>query len=192
MEGIKWVDIPGFEGLYRISNMGSVMSMGRMVARKGGHLVKSKSKILKGTIQESGYKAYCLRKDGKAYVLGLHRLMMISFVGPIPKGFAVDHIDGDKSNNKLENLEYVSPGENNIRKLEMHDKRKELKVDGVNKDEETGEYRVSINILGRRFDLGYFKERDEADSISKLFSRTAISVLEKQLDLFKFTINLNK
>lgn len=62
-----------------------------------------------------GYKKVMIRKDDKQFFALVHRLVAITFIGE-PKGKEVDHIDGDKANNRLENLEWVTAKENENRK----------------------------------------------------------------------------
>lgn len=57
-----------------------------------------------------GYRAVCLK--GKSYPV--HRLVLLAFVGPCPEGYEVHHKDGDRANNSLDNLEYVTSSENTL------------------------------------------------------------------------------
>jgi len=70
--------------------------------------IKSHSSYDNGT----GYKQSKLRKDKKRYNRYVHRLVWESFIGIIPKGYELNHIDHDKSNNQLSNLELVTHSEN--------------------------------------------------------------------------------
>jgi len=94
-------DIKGYEGLYKISPCGQVTSR----ARQG-----AKTKRLKASKEE--YTCYHLTKNGKTKKKRLHRLLAINFI-PNPKNKPqVNHIDGNKHNNSLSNLEWVTRGEN--------------------------------------------------------------------------------
>ena len=89
--------IQGFEELYEISNFGRVSNF---------------RKVLKTYLINSGYIAIKLRKEGKPISFLIHRLVAEHFV-PNPEGKSeVNHIDGDKSNNRADNLEWVSRSEN--------------------------------------------------------------------------------
>ena len=93
-----WKDIPGYEGLYRVSNLGNVYS------------IRSK-KILAGSKQTS-YSLVCLYKDGKTKCFGIHRLVASAFI-PNPDGKNnVNHINCDRHDNRAENLEWVTWDEN--------------------------------------------------------------------------------
>lgn len=103
-----WKDIPEFEGLYQASNLGRIKSLERINAR-GNRL---KEKILKPGINQYGYYQVQLYKNsiGKMYIV--HRLVWIAFNGPIPEGLQVNHINEIKIDNKLENLNLMTPKEN--------------------------------------------------------------------------------
>lgn len=93
-----WKDIENFEGLYQVSNYGRVKSLYRNIIRKPQkHL--------------NGYLFLMLHKENKSYYLNIHRAVAISFLG-YEKGKEVNHIDGNKENNCVENLEWVTKSEN--------------------------------------------------------------------------------
>lgn len=101
-------DIKGFEGSYVISNLGKVKSLDRVNA-KGANI---KGKLLKTRINNSGYEQIMLykgsRKDKKN--LFIHRLVALTFIGDYKED--VNHKDGNKLNNKVTNLEWVSKSYN--------------------------------------------------------------------------------
>ena len=97
-----WKDVVGFEGIYIISNSGAVISS---YNRNG---VKS----LKGSVKKNGYLQYILVKDGKKYHSNAHRLVAKAFLEN-PKNFQqVNHKDGDKLNNNVDNLEWCNASHN--------------------------------------------------------------------------------
>lgn len=95
-----WKDIEGFEGKYQVSNMGNVRSFSRW---KNGN-------ILKPGTNGSGYFYVQLVKDGRKNVIVrvIHRLVAIAFIENPDNLPEVNHIDGNKKNNNVENLEWVS------------------------------------------------------------------------------------
>ena len=93
-----WKDIPGYEGIYSISNMGKVRN-------------DKTNRILKQGQSGKGYLMVQLCKDGKAKSIRIHKLVMNAFQGE-SKGLQINHIDGNKKNNQLSNLEYCSAKEN--------------------------------------------------------------------------------
>lgn len=87
---------------YKISNLGSVLSC------------KFKNKrIMKLGVMNNGYNFVILRKKNKAFNRLIHRLVLEAFVGPCPDGCEADHINRIRDDNRLENLRWVTPEENN-------------------------------------------------------------------------------
>lgn len=108
-----WKDIPNYEGLYQVSNLGRIMSLERNINQFNGHQTiekKINKRILKTTKQNSGYVVVKLSQNGKSKTFSVHRLVARVFMGE--STLQVDHKDGNKENNKLNNLEYVSSFEN--------------------------------------------------------------------------------
>lgn len=93
----KWKDIEGYEGLYQISSLGRV--------RSGG-------KIRKPSATGHGYLKVVLAKDGHMHHHKIHRLVASAFVPNPHARREVNHINGDKTDNRMDNLEWVSRGEN--------------------------------------------------------------------------------
>lgn len=107
-----WESIKGYEGIYEISNTGKVKSISREIKNKNGKVFKTKTKILT-PIGVGKYKGVQLcNEDGhkKYYV---HRLVAFHFLGdPEKKDWTVNHKDGDKNNNHVMNLEWLSMADN--------------------------------------------------------------------------------
>lgn len=105
-----WRDVPDFEGYYEISNLGKVRTKARKVVRffkYNYHTLPIKAKILKIHIQR-GYACVCMYKDGKMYNKQLHRLLAKAFI-PNPNNYPIiNHKDGNKLNNSLDNLEWCT------------------------------------------------------------------------------------
>lgn len=101
MTAIEWHDIPGYEGVYQVSNGGDI----KRVKVYGGV-------SLRKTRPQNGYRLIFLRLKGQSNRHFVHRLVMLAFVGECPIGKQVNHKNGIKDDNRLENLEYVTPSEN--------------------------------------------------------------------------------
>ena len=101
----NWRDVPGYEGLYQVSDLGNVRSYRR---------TKGPPKPLKGTPYRSGYVSVTLRKDGakQRKRVKVYHLVLAAFIGPCPNGKEANHKFGDKTDNRLHSLEYATPSEN--------------------------------------------------------------------------------
>lgn len=109
-----WKSIKGYPN-YMVSNMGNVKSLGRLVDRKSKGKRWQEEKILKPKIDNregKGYLFVCLYKNGVKKWYPIHRLVYEAFYGIIPQGMQVNHINEIKSDNRLENLNLMTPKEN--------------------------------------------------------------------------------
>ena len=108
----EWRDIPGFEGRYQVSNIGRVKSLPRRVNNHTGTLMV-KEKILKQRPDFKGYMRIDLNdNDGKHRYLGVHRLVAMAFIPNPHNKPQINHIDGIKNHNSVDNLEWVTNSEN--------------------------------------------------------------------------------
>ena len=112
----EWRDIKGYEGMYQISSQGRVRSLEHYVKQKNrwGQTVEriQKSCIHKQNISKHGYIRNSLHKDGTAKIYFVHRLVYEAFIGEIPEGMQVNHINEIKTDNRVENLNLMTPKEN--------------------------------------------------------------------------------
>ena len=105
-----WKDVPGYEGLYQVSNVGRVKSVYRIINRNRGYVAR-KEVILKPCIRRR-YLFVQLSKNGKQKNFFVHRLVAMAFIDN-PKNYPqIDHINGDKYNNSVDNLRWVTAKEN--------------------------------------------------------------------------------
>ena len=100
-----WQDIPNYEGWYQVSTQGRIR---RMKAGKRTFI----GRISKGWLHASGYPVIKLYREGKYTTIFIHILVATAFIGKKPDGFQTNHIDGNRANNCIENLEWVTPLEN--------------------------------------------------------------------------------
>lgn len=99
---------------YIVYDNAEVVSKGRWIEQKYRRMYW-KEKKLKPTVNNGGYYIISIRKDGKQYSRGLHQIVWEAFNGDIPEGYDVDHIDDDKTNNCLSNLQLLKH-EDNLKK----------------------------------------------------------------------------
>lgn len=107
-----WKDIKGYEGYYQVSNFGRVKSLARVVIGKNNRKYDIKEKIVKSRIHQNGYLFVHLCKNGKKKHLSIHRLLAQAFIPNLENKPEVNHKDGNKENNRVENLEWATSKEN--------------------------------------------------------------------------------
>lgn len=107
-----WRDVPDYEGYYQVSNLGRVRSLSRIVKSRNSTMKPISGKLLKPRYCKNGYYYVCFYLHRSPKNIAIHSLVASTFLGVRPKGFDVNHIDGDKANNSLVNLEYVSRSQN--------------------------------------------------------------------------------
>lgn len=99
-----WKDVEGYEGFYQVSNMGRVRSIERRLNDGriyGGRILEQKQ-------VRNGYMQVHVSKDNKGKYLSVHRLVARAFVPGFVEGADVNHKDEDKTNNRVDNLEWCS------------------------------------------------------------------------------------
>ncbi len=111
-----WKPVHDFQGLYEVNNFGQVRRIHK------DHRAKSKYHILKPCKKRNGYVQVTLSRHCKFKYVGIHTLVLEAFDCPRPNNQQCNHKDGDKTNNRLENLEWVTKSENEKHKFAMHPK----------------------------------------------------------------------
>lgn len=104
-----WMDIPGFEGCYQASNKGRIRSLDRVVKHNYGGTATKKGRVL--TPRHNRAQVTFIVNGKRTYPL-VSRLVFSAFNGPIPDGMQVNHINEDFTDNRLENLNLMTPKEN--------------------------------------------------------------------------------
>lgn len=115
MSDIVWATVPGYNDAYEISNQGVVRSIARIVPYGKNGSATYKERILKQTKIKKGYFTVKLAYKGETKTEYVHVLMLLAFIGPRPITKArgeIRHLDGDKTNNRLDNLVYGTVREN--------------------------------------------------------------------------------
>lgn len=103
-----WKDIVGYEGLYKVSNLGYVKSINRTTS----HNRILKGKLLKMIVDKDNYFEVSLCKNNKKKNYRVHRLVAETFISNPDNLPQVNHIDGNKQNNNVCNLEWVTCKQN--------------------------------------------------------------------------------
>lgn len=105
-----WKDIKGYEGRYQISNCGRVKSL--------NYHKENREAILVPKVTKTGYLIIGLWCDKKKKFFPIHRLVAKAFIAPFD-GEQVNHIDADKANNHVENLEWCTARENTLHAIKL-------------------------------------------------------------------------
>jgi hypothetical protein len=149
-----WKDVPGYEGIYKVSDLGNVISL--ITTRRG---IKKEPKLLKQSLSSGYYKVVlCGIKSNVNYKV--HQIVAMAFLGHIPFGYdrVVNHKDFNKLNNNLENLEIISQRENSSKKH----LKSTSKFVGVCWCKINNKWKSSISFKGKNKSLGLFKDEKEA------------------------------
>lgn len=154
-------DIPGYEGMYQVSNIGRVKSLERIIDHWRGGKSKRREMVLKPRINGGGYQTVLLYKEG-CRDLRIHQLVAITFLDHIIDGYTivVDHIDGNKLNNRVDNLQLISNREN-VSKGHRH-KKTSSQYTGVSWHKGNKKWAANIWIDGKLKYLGLFDTELEA------------------------------
>ena len=159
----EWRSIKDYEGLYEVSNLGRVKSFHK----------SKEGKVLKSGKDSGGYCYFGLAIDSKKQKnKSAHQLVAIAFLNHTPNGhkIVVDHIDNNKLNNRVDNLQLISHREN-ISKDNRAD------FTGVQKDGK--KFKSEIRVNGIRLHLGTFTTPEEAS----LYYQNAVLSIENGTDI---------
>ena len=126
-----WKDIPGYDGLYQVSNTGRVKSLARRVKRGFCCVWVDEQIMTIHNCKSKGYGYYAqvtLFKNGKQRSFRIHRLVAMAFVERVPGCDQVDHINGNKLDNRADNLRWVTQSENTNNPITKSRSKKLVKV----------------------------------------------------------------
>lgn len=137
-----WKDIEGYEGLYQVSNLGRVKRV-------------TTGRILKGGKDKDGYLQVTLCKDSTKSTKKIHRLVAQAFVSNSENKPEINHIDEDKANNRVNNLEWSTRKENNNHGTHNERMRRTQSIPIISTNLKTGECRefYGTNECGRQLNL---------------------------------------
>jgi hypothetical protein len=115
-----WYPVVGWEGIYEVSDLGTIRSVDRILESKsrwgGTKHVAFRGRLITpiyiSRAQRNGYYGVMLAHNNRRNRVLIHQVVMRAFVGEPPVGKEVNHRNGDKSDNRLVNLEYVTKSEN--------------------------------------------------------------------------------
>jgi len=160
MQNEIWKPIKGYEGFYEVSNLGAVRSLDR-IDRVGRN---RKGRVLKLGTDTSGYRFAGLSVNDNLKTPKVHRLVAESFIGDRPTpDHKIDHVDGNKENNHVMNLEYVTHREN-IGRGRLCDKNpnRSSQCRGVHYYKRFNKFGAKLQHKRKVFNLGYFTSEEKA------------------------------
>lgn len=164
-----WKDLPTYEGYYQVSNLGRVRSVDRYVK-----CIHNSKRLVKGVIKvpqknKAGYYITTLTKEGKAHTYTYHQMVAWAFLPNFKKGDELNHINGIKTDNRLENLELSNPSHNQLHAVRNHLRRKVGKSKyhnvsyAANRPELKKRWIACLNINGNSsYKFKYFVTEEEA------------------------------
>lgn len=161
-----WKDIPGYEGIYQVSNFGNVKSLKRTVSNSRYGVQNKNERILK--LCENTGKRYIvsLRNNSISKVCQVHVLVAMAFLGHKPCGhlLVIDHIDGNCKNNNLENIRIVTHRDNTTVCYRKGKFGFSSSYVGVCWDKSRGLWKSAIIINGKNCNLGRFTSEIDASN----------------------------
>ena len=159
----EWRDVVGYEGLYRVSSDGNIMSVNTYSHKKPIMMKLGK--------RPDGYLSVGLSKDGKTKTHTVHRIVAKAFI-PNPNNYGyVNHKDENKSNNSVDNLEWCTKSYNSIYYLNQDERRKAEYANRF-RDKNTGK---SLSSWTTRVPHKYFEkiqQKDKDDVLLKVFDNS--------------------
>ena len=103
-----WKDIKNYEGLYQVSNFGNIKSL----TFKNKQGTYKRELILKKALGKNGYHKVILQKDRNRKTVSVHRLVAEAFIPNPENKKCVNHLDCNRTNNRIDNLEWCTHSEN--------------------------------------------------------------------------------
>jgi hypothetical protein len=168
----QWKDIPNYEGIYQASDLGRIKSLKRFVESNNKQIIKDT--ILKASLNTKGYPALGLSKNNHRKILTVHRIIAMTFLGLTKDTIGVcDHIDNNRQNNKLSNLQIISSRLNSKK-----DAKNKTNYNGVKKSQH--KFCAYIKVNGKNLSLGTFDSPLEAN---KKYEE-AFNLLESGSDIY--------
>jgi hypothetical protein len=155
-----WRDAPNYEGYYQASNLGRIRSLSRYVKHSRGGQQILNGRIMKQTLAGRGYYYVYFCVDGVHENKAVHSIIASTFLSYNYSGgkIVVDHIDNNKLNNNVKNLQIISQREN----CSKDKSGGTSKYVGVSWYKKTGKWSSCIKIDGKNKSLGQFEDEKEA------------------------------
>lgn len=160
----KWRPVPGYEGIYEASTDGIVRSLTRLVSHPRLNKQTVIGRVLKQCARPNGYLCVQISRDGKQSPVSVHRLVASAHIGQIQNGMHVDHKNGVRTDNRLENLRIVTPRQNSRNSLAPQSANGNRGVSFCSHGRRKKRWRVTIRLGDKRHHVGNFLTLEEAVS----------------------------
>lgn len=163
-----WKDIKGYEGYYQISNHGRVKSLERTTWNSRGNgfwqTIKERYLLYDRAGNKKTHFIVWLSRDGGKHRYLIHRLVAEHFIGDIPDGMLVDHKDENPENNRVDNLQIITPSKNIKKSRDIKGARKHVRTKVLVNDLETNEKLI----FNTARDAGKYLNKSDTSVISHL------------------------
>ena len=158
-----WGDIPGYEGYYQASSFGRVRSLDRIVTFSNGYDRFYKGRLMKGSVN-NGYRLTTLKKNNIGRTFKFSQLVSMAFLGHEPNGntLVVDHKNGDRADDRLDNLRLVTNRANISTCFRSDEGSFSSGYAGVYWNKRVSKWQALIQYNGARIYLGLYNTEIEA------------------------------
>lgn len=126
LDGEVWKDIPGYEDVYQASTLGRIRSKDRIIINSLGNEHPYKGRIIKPQTNREGYQSVRLHNQDGGTRTSVHRLIALTFIPNEEEKPDINHINHIKDDNRMENIEWVTPLENNLKAIEFYNNQKSI------------------------------------------------------------------
>jgi hypothetical protein len=168
----EWRAVPGWEGLYEVSDQGRVRSLDRIVVQQArfGMIERfAPGRIMAIGKDAKGYRQCRLFNAGVSRHFHVHVLVLMAFVGPRPDGWVGDHINGVCDDNRPENLRWVSYRDNARNRFAPRGENPHVGIDFV---PSRNQWRArATDASGRRRHLGHYANAETAAAAYRQFRK---------------------
>ena len=162
----EWRDVPNYEGYYQVSDLGRVRSLDRVITYSNGQKRFYKGRIRDGSINKYGYRQTTLTVNDKGRNFRFSQLVAMAFLGHKPDGnnLVIDHVNGDKSDDRVENLQIVTHRANSTTCFRSDKGSFSSEYAGVSWDKSRSKWLARIQDNGVNVYLGYYDTEIEASN----------------------------
>ncbi len=162
-----WLPVQGWDSLYEVSDFGRIKSLQRQIVA-GPRKYTIRERILKLRYDKDGYQIVGLQNQGKIVTCRVNRLVAVAFIDNPQDKPQVNHKDGNRANNIVQNLEWATVSENKIHSFsELQTPRGKSGFYGVSWRADRGKWRAYTSVGGYRH-LGLFADKGEAVKAVKI------------------------